>query len=73
MAIHNLATGREPVFEEMKHRCGLAHAMLREIYEQPEALQRTEKLYLTEDSLRPQVAALLKQWPVPEGEVLIVA
>jgi len=47
--------------------------MLREICEQPEALLRTEALYVSEDGLLPEVAARLKQWPVPEGEVLIVA
>jgi len=62
-----------PAFEEMTHNQGFAHAMLREIYEQPEALRRTEALYLSADSLLPEVASLLKQWPVPEGEVLIVA
>jgi glucosamine--fructose-6-phosphate aminotransferase (isomerizing) len=47
--------------------------MLREIYEQPEALRRTQALYLSENGLKPEIAALLKLWSVPEGEVLIVA
>jgi glutamine---fructose-6-phosphate transaminase (isomerizing) len=50
-----------------------AHAMLREIYEQPEALRRTLALYLTGKSLRPEVARHLAVWPIPEGEILIAA
>jgi glutamine---fructose-6-phosphate transaminase (isomerizing) len=50
-----------------------AHAMLREIYEQPEALRRTLELYLSEEGLRPIIASLLKEWSIPQGEVLIVA
>ncbi|MDR3727633.1 MAG: SIS domain-containing protein [Terracidiphilus sp.] len=50
-----------------------AHDMLREIYEQPEALRRTLMLYLAGTSLRPQVAARLAVWPIPEGEILIAA
>lgn len=49
------------------------HAMLCEIYEQPSALQQTEALYLSGSGLKPEVAALLKQWSIPEGEILIVA
>jgi glucosamine--fructose-6-phosphate aminotransferase (isomerizing) len=50
-----------------------ARAMLREIWEQPEALLRTEALYLSEEGLRPEVAKRLKDWSIPEGEVLIAA
>ncbi len=50
-----------------------AHEMLREIYEQPEALRRTFALYLADDRLKPEVAAMLAVWPIPEGEVLIAA
>ncbi len=50
-----------------------AHEMLREIYEQPEALRRTLALYLTGKSLNPEVAARLAVWPIPEGEILIAA
>jgi len=50
-----------------------AHEMLREIYEQPEALRRTLDLYLTQDGLKPEVAHLLAGWSIPEGEVLIAA
>ncbi len=50
-----------------------AHEMLREIYEQPEALRRTQALYVEGDHLKPKVATLLSRWPNPEGEVLIAA
>jgi glucosamine--fructose-6-phosphate aminotransferase (isomerizing) len=50
-----------------------AHEMLREIYEQPEALRRTLALYLAGESLKPDVAALLAGWPNAEGEILIAA
>ncbi len=49
------------------------HEMLREIYEQPEALQKTFNLYLEGDALRPEVAALLADWAAPDGEILIAA
>ncbi|MFP5204860.1 MAG: SIS domain-containing protein [Acidobacteriota bacterium] len=47
-------------------------AMLREIYEQPQALERTLDLYLG-GGLRSDVAARLASWPNPAGEVLIAA
>ena len=50
-----------------------AHEMLREIYEQPEALRHTLALYLAGTGLRPQVAAGLAGWAIPEGEILITA
>jgi glucosamine--fructose-6-phosphate aminotransferase (isomerizing) len=50
-----------------------AHEMLREIYEQPAALQKTLDLYLKSDALRPEVAGMLATWPNPAGEVLIAA
>jgi glutamine---fructose-6-phosphate transaminase (isomerizing) len=50
-----------------------AHAMLREIYEQPVALNRTIALYLSSEGLRPEIAALLREWSIPQGEVLIAA
>ena len=50
-----------------------AHEMLREIYEQPEALRRTLALYLAGKSLKPEVAELLAGWANPAGEVLIAA
>jgi glucosamine--fructose-6-phosphate aminotransferase (isomerizing) len=50
-----------------------AHEMLREIYEQPEALQRTIALYLEDKKLKPEVTSKLARWTTPEGEVLIAA
>ncbi|MDR3750011.1 MAG: SIS domain-containing protein [Terracidiphilus sp.] len=50
-----------------------AHEMLREIYEQPEALRRTLALYLAGQNLKPSVTALLAGWPNPAGEILIAA
>ena len=50
-----------------------AHEMLREIYEQPEALRRTTALYLDSEGLKPEVAQMLAGWSIPEGEVLIAA
>jgi glutamine---fructose-6-phosphate transaminase (isomerizing) len=50
-----------------------AHEMLREIYEQPEAIRRTLDLYLQGDGLKPDVAKLLAGWSIPEGEILIAA
>jgi glucosamine--fructose-6-phosphate aminotransferase (isomerizing) len=53
-----------------------AHEMLREIYEQPEALRRTMALYLppqASNGLKPDVADLLAGWSIPEGEILIAA
>jgi len=49
------------------------HEMLREIYEQPEALNRTLALYLDGNSLRPEVAGPLSQWLAANGEILIAA
>lgn len=49
------------------------HAMLREIYEQPEALRRTLDLYLDRGWLRPEVAEQLAKWSNERGEILITA
>jgi len=49
------------------------HEMLREIYEQPAALRRTFDLYLDKNGLKPEIAALLAGWAIPEGEILIAA
>ena len=49
------------------------HEMLREIYEQPEALRRTIALYLVDGGLNPEVARQLAGWPNPAGEILIAA
>jgi len=49
------------------------HEMLREIYEQPQALNRTLALYLDGNSLKPEIAEPLAQWLAPNGEILIAA
>jgi glutamine---fructose-6-phosphate transaminase (isomerizing) len=49
------------------------HEMLREIYEQPDALTRTIDLYLSAQGLKPDVAARLAGWPNSAGEILIAA
>jgi glutamine---fructose-6-phosphate transaminase (isomerizing) len=49
------------------------HEMLREIYEQPEALARTVALYLDRGQLKPEVSQGLAAWANPAGEVLIAA
>jgi glutamine---fructose-6-phosphate transaminase (isomerizing) len=49
------------------------HQMLREIYEQPQALSRTLSLYLGEQGLKPEVGAMLSKWINPNGEILIAA
>jgi len=54
-----------------------AHAMLREIWEQPEAIRRTLELYLEESgaglALNPEFFPGLAQWGNAHGEVLIAA
>ena len=50
-----------------------AHEMLREIYEQPDALRRTLDLYLENGNLKPDFARRLAGWSIPEGEILIAA
>ena len=49
------------------------HEMLREMYEQPEALRRTIALYLDNGALKQETARLLAGWPNPAGEILIAA
>jgi glucosamine--fructose-6-phosphate aminotransferase (isomerizing) len=49
------------------------HEMLREIYEQSAALDRTLALYLEGNNLKSEVAERLKPWTNPAGEVLIAA
>ena len=49
------------------------HEMLREIYEQPQALQRTLELYLGQSGLKDEVAKRLADWANPAGEILIAA
>lgn len=50
-----------------------AHAMLREIYEQPDAIRRTLALYLDEQLFDTQAFAPLANWLNARGEVLIAA
>jgi glucosamine--fructose-6-phosphate aminotransferase (isomerizing) len=50
-----------------------AHAMLREIYEQPEALRRTLSLYLDHNRLKPEFQQQLTSWAQLTDEVLIAA
>jgi glucosamine--fructose-6-phosphate aminotransferase (isomerizing) len=50
-----------------------SHAMLREIFEQPDALRRTFALYLDNGRLRSDISAQLAQWNSPSGEILIAA
>ena len=52
---------------------GFPHEMLREIYEQPQALRRTLALYLGEDGLKPEVSERLAGWVGPAGEILVAA
>jgi glutamine---fructose-6-phosphate transaminase (isomerizing) len=49
------------------------HIMLREIYEQPEAIRRTLDLYLDGRALKAEAFAPLAEWLNPRGEVLIAA
>lgn len=49
------------------------HAMIREIYEQPEAIGRTLDLYTEGDKLKAEAFAPLAAWLNPRGEVLIAA
>lgn len=58
---------------EREDMADFPHEMLREIYEQPEALRRTIEFYLSEDGLNQAVAGKLKSWSNREGEVLIAA
>lgn len=50
-----------------------AHYMLREIFEQPQALERTIDLYLAGEDLRPDIEGKLAHWPGPADEILIAA
>ena len=49
------------------------HIMLREIYEQPEAIRRTLDIYLDAQGLKAEAFAPLAGWLNPRGEVLIAA
>ncbi len=50
-----------------------AHQMLREIYDQPDAIERTLALYLVESKLNKAVAERLAPWTDAGSEVLIAA
>jgi glutamine---fructose-6-phosphate transaminase (isomerizing) len=73
MTMESAASDSARIPPEMNKSTTFAHAMLREIYEQPEALHRTAELYLSDKGLKPEIAALLSDWSIPQGEVLIVA
>ena len=47
--------------------------MLREIYEQPQALRKTLALYVAGGRLRPKIGAQLAAWTSAAGEILIAA
>jgi glucosamine--fructose-6-phosphate aminotransferase (isomerizing) len=49
------------------------HEMLREIFEQPDALHRTLARYLEGSTLRPEIGARLAEWSSASGEILIAA
>jgi glutamine---fructose-6-phosphate transaminase (isomerizing) len=49
------------------------HAMLREIFEQPEAIRRTLDLYTSGHALKADAFAPMAPWLNPRGEVLIAA
>ena len=49
------------------------HAMLREIFEQPDAIRRTLDLYLDASGLSAAAFAPIANWLNPRGEVLIAA
>ena len=49
------------------------HAMLREIYEQPEAIRRTLDIYVEGVDFKADVWSPVARWSNPDGEVLIAA
>ncbi len=51
----------------------MPHLMLREIYEQPQALERTMNLYLFPAGLRPEFGRELEPWVSANGHVVIAA
>jgi glutamine---fructose-6-phosphate transaminase (isomerizing) len=64
--------GRQ-VGEDFHKMRSFEHAMLQEIYEQPDAIRRTMALYTAGNGLDAQMAQKLAGWASPEGEVLIAA
>ena len=77
MIIFEGECGPQGLFAEFESMTTLkrefAHEMLREIYEQPAALNSTLALYLAGKALKPEVAKMLAGWPNPAGEILIAA
>ncbi|HUX44733.1 MAG TPA: SIS domain-containing protein [Terracidiphilus sp.] len=57
----------------MNETSSFPHEMLREIYEQPEALRRTLVRYLADGQLLPEISDRMAEWAHPAGEVLIAA
>src|ERR1700745_2042955 len=55
------------------HVTEFPHAMLREIYEQPDAIRRTLALYLDGQAFDPKAFAPLANWLNARGEALIAA
>jgi glutamine---fructose-6-phosphate transaminase (isomerizing) len=51
----------------------LPHAMIREIFEQPDALSRTSEMYLDSGQLSESFATKLASWSNATGEILIAA
>ena len=62
-----LSSGKAPIVNEFPH------AMLREIFEQPEAIQRTLDFIWMADGLEAGAFAPMEQWLNSRGEVLIAA
>ena len=63
----------QPVGHGFLHMTNFPHEMLREIYEQPQALRRTLDRYLGEWGLKPEIGEKLSRWVNPAGEILIAA
>jgi glucosamine--fructose-6-phosphate aminotransferase (isomerizing) len=57
----------------MEEMSSFPHEMLREIYEQPAAIERTVSLYLDDKTLKPEITRSIAGWANPLGEVLIAA
>jgi len=57
----------------LKDSPNFEHEMLREIYEQPEALQKTIAQYVQNNALNPNIAQSLAGWANPVGEILVAA
>src|ERR1700691_3611733 len=73
MIEHEIASAFQGGGRKIEEMPAFEHEMLREIYQQPLALRHTLGLYLADNRLKPDVAALLAGWAIPEGEILIAA